>query len=112
MLSLLQFFVLNPILLGYAGYNGTKKLGMYLTGAALTGGAVGFVASLIMSVVGTILAVVGVGVAAASYGGGEGAAIGTIALVAVLISAVISVAIHTIGGLVCGAIGSAVATKK
>lgn len=113
MLSLLQFFVLNPILLGYAGYVGTKKLGMDLTGAALTGGAVGFVASLVMGVVGTVLAVIGVGVATAGYGmSGEGAAVGAFALAAVLIGAVISVAIHTVGGLVCGAIGSAVAGKK
>lgn len=112
-LSLLQFFALNPILLGYAGYNGTKKLGMDLAGAALTGGAVGFVASAIMSVVGAVLAVIGIGVATASYGmGGEGAAVGALALGMVLVGAVISIGIHTVGGLVCGAIGSFIAGKK
>jgi hypothetical protein len=115
LLSLFQFFVLNPILLGYVGYNGSKKFGMDLTSAALSGGFIGLVASVVMSVVGIVLAMIGFGAAAASYGPGMEAAgtaaVGAVSFVLLLIGAVISVAIHTVGGLVCAAIGSFIATS-
>ena len=116
LLGLLGFFVLNPILLGYAGYVGTKKFGMDLTGAALTGGFVGFAASVIMGVANGILAMLGV-TASAAVNGGMGGATGAVLtggaiLAVVVVAAVIGVTIHTVGGAVCGAIGSVIAGKK
>ncbi|MCX8194993.1 MAG: hypothetical protein N3G22_02705 [Candidatus Micrarchaeota archaeon] len=114
LLGLAQFFIINPLLLGYAGYLAAKKFGSDLVGGAAAGALSGLVASAVMGVAGLLLVIVGIGSAASKIEDAvaETGIYSTFLVGAMIIGALISVAIHTVGGAVCGTIGAFVAKRK
>lgn len=112
-ISLLAFFVLNPILLGWAGFEGAKKFGGELVDGAIIGAFAGAASSLVNGIIGVVLLTLGMGVAGANIEGLEGAGVGAgIGLIAGLIGIIVSLVIFIVGGAICGAIGAFVGKKK
>lgn len=105
-IGVLQFFVLNPILLAYAGFAMVKgNKGSGLIDGAVSGGIAGFASSLVIAILSTILMLVGIG-AAVSGSGSEAAAYGAAAAgIGIVVQFGMVIAI-TIAGLVLGAIGA------
>ncbi|MBM3229904.1 hypothetical protein FJZ26_05710 [Candidatus Parvarchaeota archaeon] len=117
LLGLLQFFVLNPLLLAYAGFVATKKMNMDLVGGVLAGALSGIVVSVVTGIMQIIMVAVGLGSLAnnSPLGGTSGAstaAIGAVLLVATVIGAVFMVGVLAVGGAICGAIGGYIGARK
>ena len=112
LLSVLSFFVLNPILLGWAGYVTVKKYKGKLADGAMVGAFAGAISSLVNGILSLILLTMGltaVGASQSSVGAMLG---GEIGLMAGIMGLVISVVIFVVGGAICGAIGAYIVGKK
>lgn len=104
LIGLLAFFVLNPIIMAWAGFKWSKDNGMDLAGSAITGGFAGLIASIVGGIINLVLSTLSGG----ATSGGTGAAIGAAFSI---IGIVVMVPVYTIGGLICGAIGGFLSDK-
>ncbi len=85
----LPIYVIDLVVLGYAGYSAAKKYQLDLVGAALTGALAGFMSSVISQIVSVVLA----------------AATGTLNILGWVIVSVVLVVAAVMFGLLLGAIG-------
>jgi len=112
LLSLVAFFVLNPILLGWAGYLTVKNYKGQVADGAMVGALVGGVSSLVNGIISLLLITVGmvaVGASTSTVGAMIG---GEVGLMAGIMGLIVSMVIFIVGGAVCGAIGAFVIGKK
>jgi hypothetical protein len=106
LLGTLQFWIINPILLGYAGYVAVKVGKGKLADGAMAGAIAGLVGSVVVAVLAIIRDIALLGVSPASQGGALGAGMeaGWIGLIG--IAQLVMVVIVTIAGAVLGAVGA------
>lgn len=100
----LGIFVVECLILGWAGYSAAKKYQLDVVGAALTGALSAFVASIINGIISIVLSLVGL-MPVVSSNPLETTIGGAATLVFLLIGLVIGVVIYTVIGVVLGAIG-------
>ncbi|MFA6489177.1 MAG: hypothetical protein WCT52_00685 [Candidatus Micrarchaeia archaeon] len=109
LIGTLQFWIINPILLAYAGYAAVKIGKENYSAAVLSGALAGFAGSAIVAVLSVILVVFGIGVAAGSDAAGIG--IGAVVAGLVGVGQMAMVVMITICGAVLGLVGAIVAGK-
>ena len=105
-----QFWILNPILLAYAGYTAVKIGKDDYSAAALSGALAGFMGSAIVAVLSVILVVFGIG-SAAAQSGAVGLGVGAVVAGIVGVAQMAMVVMVTIAGAVLGLAGALLAGK-
>ena len=109
-----QFFVLNPIILIYVGYNAVKKFNADLAGGVVAGLVTGLVAGIIDTILSVLFGLLGLGIAANSTGvtTETTALIGGVGMIAIIIGGILYTVALTLGGAVCALVGAAIANRK
>lgn len=109
----LGIFVVNCLVLGWAGYRAARNYKLDILGAALTGSLAALIAGIVNSIVSLVLNLAGVLPAAAAASNQLGAATtGAFVLVAFAIGFVIGIVFNIVIGGVLGAIGGFIGQKK
>lgn len=111
LLGTLQFWIINPILLAYAGYIAVKVGKEELAGSAMAGAVAGLVGSVVVAIITMVLALVGVS-AVASQGEAMGAGTGALVTGIIGIALVVMIIIITVAGAILGAVGGFFAVSQ
>lgn len=104
----LVFFVIDCLILGWAGYRAARNYQLDILGAAITGAIAAFISSIINSIISIVLTLIGIIPAATSSSAGAvigGGAVIVIMLIGLVIGAIISIVIGAVLGAIGGFLG-------